>query len=175
MVEDPKDPQEAVRPDRTEDEDTLDLRQLANPTRPVLTSAGPLTLRRMSSMGPLDRTRVMVAQVKAARKARLLEDLDLEAEDADERLLAVSEEIRREEDALLRLMLVDVDQETLDALDAPERVGLMAAFFGAAPEAARGAVQDAAAMLGRAAVLSPGAKRSRGSSGSTGRRTRAAG
>lgn len=162
------------RPEDAE-EDTLDLRQLASPTRPVLTSAGPLTLRRMGSLGPLDRTRVMVAQVKVAKRARGLEDLDLAAEDAEERLSAVSEEVREAEDALLRLMLVDVDQETLDALDAPERVGLISAFFGAAPEAARGAVQEAAAILAGTLAPSLGAKRSRGSRGSTARRTRAAG
>lgn len=153
----------------TEPEDetgVLDLRDLAAEYRPVLTAAGRVLLRRMSTLGPVPRTRVIMAQMRAAKAALALDQVDLSGDAWEASLEKASEASRRADDELLRLILVDPPEEVLEAIPVPERVGLIAAFFGAAPEEARGAADDARTLL--EAAPSPGVKRRRGSRGSTG-------
>ena len=158
-------------PDTPPDElgEDLDLRSLASPARPVLTSAGRLQLRRIVSLSPLQRARVAVLQAACRRAQRALDALDFDTA-TDEQLGEAGAAVIAAENDLFRLLLVDPTDEQLEALGAPERVGLLAAFFGASPAEAREAVDRATAMLAR--VDSPGPKPPPDSSGSTAEQTR---
>jgi hypothetical protein len=150
--------------------EALDLRRLADASQPILTAAGRLELRRITSLGPLQRTRVTVMRSAALEAERRLGDSPMDAPPA--RLEALAQAVMDAEDDLLRQVLVDVTDEQLELLPAPERVGILAAFFGASPTEARAAVDLAERLeLVMARAQEPprprGAKSSRASSGST--------
>jgi hypothetical protein len=146
-----------------DDGETLDLRELARPTRPVLTSVGRLVMRRQSALGPLDRVRVARLRAEAEQKAAAL---DLMPDDSGPGTLEeLAETVVEAEAELLRLVVPGITEEQLAELSAPERAGVLALFFGATPAGALQAVAGVREMLdGREPR---GARRSRASSGST--------
>jgi hypothetical protein len=128
-----------------EDTDPLDLRLLATPTRAILTSAGRLEMRRVSSLGPLQRAKVAVLQARAKRADERLAKAGPNT--PADRLEVLAGDVLEAEDELLRVMLVDPTPEQLEALGQPERVGIITAFFGATAAEAQRAVAAATAML----------------------------
>jgi hypothetical protein len=145
------------------DPDVLDLRELVERPVRVLTSVGELRLRRISTLGPLERARVAARLDEAERYAKQLDD-DPPAGDESTSLVQLAEQLVDAENELLRRLVPGVTDEQLDALPAPERAGLIAAFYGATDAQARRAVAVTnAALLGR----QTGARSSRASRGST--------
>lgn len=173
-------------PDLDDDEDgVLDLTQVARATRPVITSAGRLTMRRMSGLGPLDRTRVVAQH---AQMARVMGELEHEQATMTQQahagakpagpdgqgavlsLDAIAARLIAQEDELLRIALVDVTDEQLAKLSAPERAGILSAFFGATPAEAQRVVAGVVAYMEARAIKKSrrrGTKPSPVSSGST--------
>jgi hypothetical protein len=152
------------------DDDPLDLRDLAASHQVVMTSVGRLHMRKLSSLGPLDRVRVSVLFERVTRRAGQLDESLRRGEppDGDPSLESLARTMLQDEDDLLRLVVPDITDDQLEGLPAPERAGLLAVFFGASGERAREAVAKATAtLMPLAETPRAGAKRSRASSGST--------
>lgn len=119
--------------DEQHDDDLiLDLRDLVKPRRRVRTSVGDFGLMGIEQLDAISRTEIAESLHAAQRQAT--EIIGMEIGTSEYR--AAAEALGETEDEVLRVALTDSTREQRDQLAPPERAAILAAFYGAADEAA---------------------------------------
>ncbi len=156
--------------DPPEDQDQiLDLTDLVRPRRSVRTTAGTFPMSGVELLAPIDRAQVQTALSEAQRLAGEVMRAGFGTPEAE----TLADAMAKSEDVVLAFALPGSEREERDRLTPPERAAIVAAFYGAADDAAFGLAQnlrklatDAAENMAKDAATT-GAKRSRGSKRST--------